>query len=1463
MQVEPLLVSKNATCLTTPILLEAGAAGSAGLAMDLIGSATPISQVLQPGSVYHNPRAHLEGHVISYTQDSTDIDTDEVLLQHPCSAIPTGPTGRVADWPPGWSQHQDCAVGGAALVAAIPQSIPETTDQVMAREAQLQVASSIPPSDASCGSGISVLPIVNGLTVQMPMEKGFADATRGSESACSRKRSAAEMQSGAGVGLETCLAGHLPGLGACAAGQELLPGANCHSCQGEERPCPEIFGAPVGSIGSNKITGNDHSSSNSPSSGAGIAATDVLGAAPHEEAKVWVAADGAGLSMVSATDDTPAEPFCTYPGTSVAASTTAATAINSGSLTQNTTDKGGAMGPGSCATSGNGADADLSGSSGIGAGSGGGVAVMDTLAKELGPIMARCGGVSDTRHAVRLAALVEGEERLGGRLTLLTVIQQSAQEVLRLFVQGTGLRSLERWVIQFRDEGRHPALVKVIGCLKMLPIDLTALKGSSIGQTVGKLRKHANQGVRSAAAELVEQWKGVVDRSVGKGEARHTVKSKADSSSQDGPNKRPRKLVDQSGAATAAAAAAGGAGPSSKVYSGTGGDGVPMPTTTATSKLAVMDDDLFVSESSGGPVSGGSSLHPTGQHRPLGLTSFITGPKKVHSVKLENVVPSRAGSLGGPHGGSSAVCAAGSGAARTLGAVDAASEDGSGALPSPTSPRGDTSGALPEAANGDAAASNPGSPKHGGDGTSASGNSGNGTPSLLPLSGGDGTSSTASLAASGGGSAAPKTMTLPRLGTLAGPSNPTVRLGSLRDGSLPTSGIARLGAAAGIGSGSVSGRTGTAASLPAAVAPGGPQSAHARAMAARARAPSPEPAPRKEKKKTVSWAGDEALASYRLFKRDDPPQAASSDAILTAEDEAAAVAGDASAVPGSGGGVGGLLPPPGFQSAARREHASERMALIAQHQQEEQERQQELERWAAMRPTVPWVEPPELYLGAVSPQQMPALGEDSTEREVQARLRQHTPRIMYYSPSHVPASPSEPPPEPEPDFYRVRIIPLNVPSGPQLPMGGSGPGGQPALLPPPPGMIQPGMYGGVPPAQQAHPGLPLPLPYVSQLQPGQMPPQLLPGAPSAQHQPPPPQGPAGQHGKQQGPGASLTLPPDLVASLPALINTLAQQPPGPGPQTAPQGGLGPGQGSSAPGPQAQSGPPPQGVLPPSHQHPHILPHPHARGPHGSSVPPPPPQQPQPGQPSSSGGPLAGPPGAPQVRSLEFGMQPQPPHTGMGPAAGPSPGRPGGRFEPGPGMTPSMGLGQGQGPAGPPLPPPRKDGQPTLMRPRRADEPPGPGPGGIPLGPPQHPPPHPHIMGPGRGGRHAPAQHMQSGGSQVPHVMGPPGSGAGPGSGLGGWGPPAGPGGPSVAPPSNQGMPPPGLHGPPSGKVCVYFNTPGGCRNGDNCRFLHVFPQDGGPLYDNGPYPGPGRGGMGLGRPGGGPPPGLPGSLRRR
>ncbi len=85
-----------------------------------------------------------------------------------------------------------------------------------------------------------------------------------------------------------------------------------------------------------------------------------------------------------------------------------------------------------------GAPSSATAGAGAGAGAacpGGPAAAADFLETELRMIISGGGGVTDPRHVGRLCALVAGEERLGGRLTLLTVLQVSSQEVLRGFVQ--------------------------------------------------------------------------------------------------------------------------------------------------------------------------------------------------------------------------------------------------------------------------------------------------------------------------------------------------------------------------------------------------------------------------------------------------------------------------------------------------------------------------------------------------------------------------------------------------------------------------------------------------------------------------------------------------------------------------------------------------------------------------------------------------------------------------------------------------------------------------------------------------------------------------------------------------------------------------------------------------------------------------------------------------------------------
>lgn len=146
------------------------------------------------------------------------------------------------------------------------------------------------------------------------------------------------------------------------------------------------------------------------------------------------------------------------------------------------------------------------------------------LSSELSIILSRTGGISELSHVPRLAQLLKLETRLGGRFTLLAVLHQSSQSCLHRLVSGGALATLEGWVIEARDAQKPGAAVKIIECLAILPVDLETLRKSSIGQTIGKLRKHESSDLKAAAAKLVERWKKVVDSTAATGPADVPVK---------------------------------------------------------------------------------------------------------------------------------------------------------------------------------------------------------------------------------------------------------------------------------------------------------------------------------------------------------------------------------------------------------------------------------------------------------------------------------------------------------------------------------------------------------------------------------------------------------------------------------------------------------------------------------------------------------------------------------------------------------------------------------------------------------------------------------------------------------------------------------------------------------------------------------------------------------------------------
>ena len=168
----------------------------------------------------------------------------------------------------------------------------------------------------------------------------------------------------------------------------------------------------------------------------------------------------------------------------------------------------------------------------------------------------------------------------------------------------------------------------------------------------------------------------------------------------------------------------------------------------------------------------------------------------------------------------------------------------------------------------------------------------------------------------------------------------------------------------------------------------GAERARHRAKEAAARIPSPEPGPRKEKRKNVKWLDGESLEAIRWFRRADPPVAAQRDVDDSAPE----------AAPPS---------PPRFASAAKKEHLSEAKALKAHREQEDTEQAQFRERLELMRIGISWSDPP-LIAAAVAAQHTIAAGEQSTEIAAAILRRKKYPPAVYLTSDAVPQTPSEP-----------------------------------------------------------------------------------------------------------------------------------------------------------------------------------------------------------------------------------------------------------------------------------------------------------------------------------------------------------------------------------------------------------------------------------------------------------------------
>eukprot|EP00218_Dolichomastix_sp_CCMP3274_P012924 CAMPEP_0170137116 /NCGR_PEP_ID=MMETSP0033_2-20121228/3896_1 /TAXON_ID=195969 /ORGANISM="Dolichomastix tenuilepis, Strain CCMP3274" /LENGTH=678 /DNA_ID=CAMNT_0010372947 /DNA_START=312 /DNA_END=2345 /DNA_ORIENTATION=- len=142
-----------------------------------------------------------------------------------------------------------------------------------------------------------------------------------------------------------------------------------------------------------------------------------------------------------------------------------------------------------------------------------------TLTEELQELLEQGGtGLTRTQHVPKLISLMREEISLRGRSILITVLMETSATCREEFLKCEGLKVLEEYLKDARDDGKPSFVNLILEVLQRLPVSVAHLQGCGIGKIVNKLQKATFAGakqdkeaaVRSAAQALVAQWKRVV-----------------------------------------------------------------------------------------------------------------------------------------------------------------------------------------------------------------------------------------------------------------------------------------------------------------------------------------------------------------------------------------------------------------------------------------------------------------------------------------------------------------------------------------------------------------------------------------------------------------------------------------------------------------------------------------------------------------------------------------------------------------------------------------------------------------------------------------------------------------------------------------------------------------------------------------------------------------------------------------
>lgn len=129
------------------------------------------------------------------------------------------------------------------------------------------------------------------------------------------------------------------------------------------------------------------------------------------------------------------------------------------------------------------------------------------ILKSMAPLLCQNGGIKGEEEAATVASLMRDANKMVSKCIYVNVLKSTdGQDILEKFLINGGWDIMNEWLHDARESENTPLLMEILRVYHTLPVTIDIMKKNDAAKTIKQLRKSEDEGIKSLAGGIVDQW---------------------------------------------------------------------------------------------------------------------------------------------------------------------------------------------------------------------------------------------------------------------------------------------------------------------------------------------------------------------------------------------------------------------------------------------------------------------------------------------------------------------------------------------------------------------------------------------------------------------------------------------------------------------------------------------------------------------------------------------------------------------------------------------------------------------------------------------------------------------------------------------------------------------------------------------------------------------------------------------